>query len=139
MLNYTQKLLSWVGGWLRFLLRLRLYQPSLSCPHPHHKTFVSPPPWTHLCPPEFFFCMLRAYFPVICSIILQIGSELARLVNTILHFVVDQLKFYPCLSLLLPPPIQNLEWSALTDPTPSNSDPHKMHNEQSQKCVTVKY
>ena len=56
--------------------------PIKACPLQSQKCLV-PFPRTHLSPSP---C---AHFPIICSIILQIGSELPRLMRTILHFKVD--------------------------------------------------
>ena len=52
--------------------------------------YGSPPPPQGLSPTDTFvpseivFCALRVHFPVICFI----GSEIARFVSSILHFVV---------------------------------------------------
>ena len=65
----------------------RVVSPPPSRPVPPSHKILSPPLQTHWSPLEIFFCVLCAHFPVICSMNLPIGSKLARLVSTILHFV----------------------------------------------------
>ena len=54
---------------------------------------VTPVPRDTFVPPEICFCALHAHFPVICSMNLPLGSRLARLVSTLLHFVAVYTNF----------------------------------------------